>query len=82
MDQFGYFERKAFFSGVYTLVFVAAEFLDLFKRHKSEKFHALFHLDVLDVSEILVEVVRRGLILVQPQSPRGGLAHLFAVALK
>ena len=79
MHQFRNLESKSLFGFVYTFVLVPAKLRNFVQFHKRKQFHALFHFSVLDVAEILIKIINRAFVFVQPQCAFLGFSHLFSV---
>ena len=79
MDQFGQLVGQNLLGGVELAALPLVHFVDLLQGQESQHPDAFEDVGVLDVPPVLVEVVGRGLVGVQPHGAAGGLAHLLAL---
>ena len=56
--------------------------IDLLEREEGQHADALEDVRVADIAPVLVELVRRGLLRIEPDGARGGLAHLLALGVE
>ena len=81
MDERGELVGKDLLSGVQLTALPGIHLVDLLQRQEGQHPDALQHIGISHVPPVLVEVVGRGLVGVQPHGAAGGLAHLLALAV-
>ena len=81
VDQLGQLKGQDLLGGVQLCALPGVHLVDLFQRQEGEHPNALEHIVVAHIAPILVELVGRGLVGVQPHCAGGGLAHLLALGV-
>ena len=81
MNQLGQLEGQDLLSGVQLTALPGIHLVDLLQRQEGQHPDALEHIGISHVPPVLVEVVGRGLVGVQPHGAAGGLAHLLALGV-
>ena len=78
MDQLRQFKGQNFLGPVQLAALPMRHFLNLFQRQESEHPQTLEHISVIHIPPILIEIKRRRLIGIQPDSVACGFSHLIS----
>ena len=81
MDKLREFEGENFLGAVELAAFPLVHLVDLLERQERQHTDALEHVRVAHIAPVLVELERRRLIGVEPDSALRGLAHLLALGV-
>ena len=73
---------KDFLDRVQLLSFLLCILIDLLKRNEGEELHALDDIGIADIPPVLIEVIRGGLVRIEPDCPLRRLAHLLAFRIR
>ena len=82
MYQSGQLVCEDFLCLVQLCTFPVIHRLDLLKRQEGQHTDALEHVCIIDIAPVLIEIVRRSLIRIEPNCAGSGLAHLLALGVE
>ena len=79
MNQLGHFIGQHLFRFVDFFVFVRSQTADFLHRQEGQQRQAFFHVRVVHIAPVLIEIIRRTFFRIQPQGALFRFAHFAAV---